>query len=29
MINFEDVTKGNIKGHNPIGHKFLIFHSEY
>ena len=29
MINFDDVTKENLKEHNPIGHKLLIPDTEY
>ena len=29
MINFDDVTKENIKEHNQNGNKFLIIHTEY
>ena len=29
MIDFDDITKENIKKHNPIRHKFLIIHEEY
>ena len=29
MINFDDVTKENIKNIMQIGHKFLIIHTEY
>ena len=29
MINFEDVTKENIKNLIQIGSKFLIIHTEY
>ena len=29
MINFDDVTTGNIEEHHLIGCKFLIIHTEY
>ena len=29
IINFDDVTKENIRQDNPIGHNFLIIHAEY
>ena len=29
MINFDDVTKENIKEHNLDWNKFLITHTEY
>ena len=29
MINFDDVTKGNIKEIIQINHKFLIIHIKY
>ena len=29
IINFDDVTKENIKNIIQIGHKFLIIHTEY
>ena len=29
MINFDDLTKENIKNIIQIGHKFLIIHKEY
>ena len=29
MINFDDVTKENIKNAIEIGLKFLIIHTEY
>ena len=27
MINFDAVTKENIKEHNPKGYKFLVAHT--
>ena len=29
MINFDDIIRENIKEYNPIGHNFLIIHTEY
>ena len=29
MINFDDVTKENIKEYNPNWLQFLIIHTEY
>ena len=29
MINFDDITKENIKEHNPNWPQFLIIYSEY
>ena len=29
MINFDDVTKDNIKEQTQIALRFLIFHTEY
>ena len=29
IINFDDVSKENIKNTIPMGYKFLIIHAEY